>query len=130
MKVMIDENLSPKIAKALQAFFIDSHEIIHIREKFGSNTKDIEWIETLRIEKNWIIISADRRITKNRVEVAAFKNSNIIGFFMSKGLYKESSIKQLQRLLALWDKIETQSNLVEGGAMFELSIRSNKLKML
>jgi hypothetical protein len=36
----------------------------------------------------------------------------------------------MERLLALWDTIEQQMELVEGGAMFELPIRSNRLVQL
>ncbi|AVC51937.1 hypothetical protein RLV_6816 [Rhizobium leguminosarum bv. viciae] len=54
----------------------------------------------------------------------------MVGFFLSKGLYKSPLIKQMERLLALWQTIETQAGLVQGGAMFELSMTSTRVKQL
>ncbi|MEL6966662.1 MAG: DUF5615 family PIN-like protein [Pseudomonadota bacterium] len=130
MKVAIDENLSPKIAKSLRALFEGEHEVVHIRERFGIGISDLEWISQLTREGTWVIISGDRRITRNRVEYAAFRDSRLVGFFLSKGLYKSSVVKQLERLLALWAAIETQAGIVEGGAMFELQSKSTKLTQL
>ena len=61
-----------------------------------------------------------RRITRNRAEYQAFRQSRLIGFFLSKGLYKAKVAKQMERLFALWENVTTLANSVEGGAMFEL----------
>jgi hypothetical protein len=66
------------------------------------------------------VISADRRIPKNRAEYQAFRNSNLIGLFLSQGLYKAPVIKQTERILALWPNIVTVCQSIQGGAMFEL----------
>lgn len=130
MKVLIDENLSPALAKALQALFEGEHEVVHLRSRFGPGVKDREWIEQLSAEGRWIVISADRRITRNRAEYIAFRNSRLVGFFLSKGLYKAPLIKQTERILALWSAIEAQSTLIAGGAMFQLPMKSTKLEQL
>jgi hypothetical protein len=88
------------------------------------------WIGALSREGRWIIISGDRRITRNRAEYAAFRNSRLVGFFLSRGLYKAPVAKQLERLLALWSTIETLSDNVEGGAMFELPMKSNRVRQI
>jgi len=51
--------------------------------------------------------------------------SKLIGFFMSRGL-----LKQAERLLALWDAIAELSMHVEGGAVFELPMKSTRIKQL
>lgn len=130
MKVHVDENISPKIARSLAALFYGEHEIEHVRDRFGPSVKDLEWIRLLDAEGKWIVISGDRRISRNKAEYVAFSSSNLIGFFLSKGLNKAPVIKQLERILALWTAIETQSGIVAGGAMFELPMRSNKLSQL
>jgi hypothetical protein len=56
--------------------------------------------------------------------------SKLIGFFMSRGLYKSKTIKQAERLLALWDAIAELSMHVEGGAVFELPMKSTRIKQL
>jgi len=36
----------------------------------------------------------------------------------------------MERLLALWENIESVANTVEGGAMFELQVKSARLRQL
>jgi hypothetical protein len=130
LKVLIDENLPPALARSLNALFVGKHEIVHVRERYGPGVKDLQWITELSAEGRWIIVSGDRRITRNKAEYNAFRASNLVGFFLSKGLYKSPLIKQMERLLALWPTIEAQSALVQGGAMFELPVSSARLKQL
>lgn len=125
---MIDENLPPAMAKALAALFVGQHQVDHILLRFGAGVKDLEWISTLSKEGRWIIISGDRRITRVHAEYQAFRSSRLVGFFLSKGLYKAKLTKQVERILALWDVIERQSGMIEGGAMFELPMKSTKLR--
>ena len=101
-----------------------------MRDKFGQGVKDIEWIDALNREGRWIIISADRRITRNRAEYNAFRGSKLIGFFMSRALYKSTLTKQAERLLALWESIVDLTARIKGGAMFELPMKSTRIRQL
>lgn len=130
MKVLIDENLPPALARALNALFADDHEVKHLREFFGPGVKDSEWIPTLSREGRWVVISGDRRITRNKAEYHAFRNSRLIGFFLSAGLYKAPLVKQAERILALWPGIEKLAATVQGGAMFELPMKSTRISQL
>lgn len=130
MKILIDEHLPPPLARALNALFAGEHEIVHLREKFGPAVQDVEWITALSREGRWIIISADRRITRNRAEYHAFRNSNLVGFFMSSGMYKSKLVKQAERLLALWEPMVELASRMAGGAMFELPMTSSRIKQL
>jgi PIN like domain len=91
---------------------------------------DEEWIDSLSRDDRWVVISGDRRITKNKTEAAAFRSSRLTGFFLSPGLQKAKVIKQTERLLAQWEIIEKQHALVRGGAMFELRERGTRLGQL
>lgn len=42
MKVLLDHNLSPALAKVLRALFGDEHEIVALSEKFPRNITDID----------------------------------------------------------------------------------------
>jgi hypothetical protein len=130
VKVIFDNNLSPAIARALNELFCGDHHIVALRDKFPSNIADADWIAELSKEGTWVVISGDRRITRNKAEFTAFRNSKLIGFFLSKGLYKSKVTKQVERLLALWGNIETLTSKVEGGAMFELQMKSSRIKQL
>jgi hypothetical protein len=130
VKIIIDENLPPALARALAAIFKGQHEIIHLRDRFGAGVTDIEWIGALNQEGNWVVISGDRRITRNKAEYQAFRASRLIGFFLSAGLQKSKLIKQLERILALWENIEALCSRVEGGAVFELPMKTTRVKQL
>lgn len=77
MKVLIDENLPPALARSLNELFAGKHEIIHTRERYGPGVKDLQWIRELSAEGRWIIISGDRRITRNnareRISLGSYK---------------------------------------------------------
>lgn len=53
-------------------------------DHFPQNTPDYEWIPTCG-EKNWIIISSDKRIKKNLVEREALIRSKVATFFFTSG---------------------------------------------
>jgi len=129
VKVIIDENLSPALAKALNALFDGEHEVVHLRDRFGPNVEDVDWIPGLSAEGHWVLISGDMNISKKKAEQTAFRNSRLIGFFLAPALNASRVTKQMQRLLALWDDIATIANRVAGGAMYELPIKG-KIRQL
>ena len=99
MKVLFDHNLTPKMARAFGELFKGEHEVVALRDKFSTKATDLEWIDTLSKDDRWIVISGDRRITKNKTEYNAFRASRLIG----KGLCKARVTKQAERILAQWD---------------------------
>jgi hypothetical protein len=128
--VIIDENLAPALARSLQELFRDEHEIVHLRRKFGPGVKDVDWITQLSQDGTWIVISGDRRITRTKAEFNAFQSSRLIGFFLSKGLYKSPLVKQAERILALWPAMMKLASSVRGGAMFQLPMKSTRIEQL
>lgn len=124
MKFILDEHLPPTLARSLNLLFKGEHEIVALRDRFGPGVTDIQWITTLNGEGRWIVISGDRRITRNKAEYNAFRNSKLIGFFLSPAVYKSPVTKQAARLLILWDDICTLASTVDGGAMFELPAKA------
>ncbi len=130
MNLFFDHNMSPAMARALRELFKGEHDITFPAERFRRDISDVDWIADLSREGQWIIVSADRRITRNHAEYHAFRNSNLIGLFLSQGLNKAPVVKQMERILALWPTIFTISTTVQGGAMYELPMKSTKLRQL
>jgi PIN like domain len=130
VKVFCDHNISPAMARALRELFQGQHEVTMLQDKFRRNTPDIEWIGKLSQEGNWIVLSGDRRITRNRAEYNAFRGSALTGIFLAPAVYRSPVIKQMERILALWGAIETVVASVAPGAMFELPITSTKLRQI
>lgn len=130
MKVFLDHNMSPAIARALHALFDGEHEVVALSQKFPRTIFDVDWIKALSAEGHWVVISGDRRITRNKAEYLAFRNSKLTGFFLAPALQKARVIKQMERILALWPAIETLSSTVQPGAVYELPIRSNQPRQM
>lgn len=127
---MVDENLSPYLARALQGLFSAEHQIEHIRNFFEPGTTDLAWIELLSRQGDWIVISGDRRIAKNKAELAAFRSSKLIGFFLCRTMSRKPVRQQLIRILTIWDQLEAQVRLVQPGAMFEIPEKSVKFRSI
>ncbi|MGU3540533.1 PIN-like domain-containing protein [Methylobacterium sp. A54F] len=130
MKIVVDENLPPALARALDALFAGEHTIVHLRDRYGPGVTDLTWIPELGQEGNWIVLSGDRGIRRKRAEFQAFKASRLIGFFLSAGLNKAPLVKKAERILALWPAIETFASRAAPGAMFELPMTSTRIGTL
>jgi PIN like domain len=83
LKLLVDNNLSPRIARCLQALFQDEHQVIAKRDKFPENTTDVDWITALDEEGGWAVITADLHIRTRPHERAALDRSNIVFFFLA-----------------------------------------------
>ena len=128
--MIIDENLPVAMARSLAALFISEHQIIHLREKFGPSITDVDWIRDLNGEGSWIVISGDKRLSRNKAEQAVFRSSRLIAFIFAPGLQKAPLLKKMERLMVMWSRIEQQVGLVGGGAMFEIQMRGELLRPL
>lgn len=69
------------------------------------------------------VISGDLRIQKNKVERAAWMQTDLIGYFLEPAVAALPPIEQTARLLMRLQTIESQSQLVRGPAMFSIPIR-------
>ena len=125
MKILTDHNISPKVARALNALVEDSQGdiVVALRDKFAPATPDIEWIAALGREGGWSVISADLHIQKNKAERAAWMQTDLIGYFLEPGLAALKPIDQTARLLMRLETIEAQSRIVTGPAMFAIPLR-------
>lgn len=123
--------MSFRIPRALQELFPEhEHKLVALRDKFSLDIKDVDWINALSSEGHWVIVSGDRRITKNHSEYQAFRNSRLTGFFLAPGLGKSPVIKQTERILAFWEPMMTLASTVKPGAAFELPMRSNQPRQM
>ncbi len=134
MNVLIDENLPPRLATTLDGFVReDGHRAYALRGKYGAGVQDSDWIIDLSNDADdWIVISADLRITRDRASRVVFRSSGLRGFFLSAGWRKSLKLHEKAGLLLMrWPDIEQQAGLVAGGACFEVPLRrSAKLRAL
>jgi PIN like domain len=130
VNVLFDHNLSFRLARALAALLSDQHTIVALKDKFPTDVDDIAFITTLSRKGHWVVISGDYRITRNKAERQAFQQSRLTGFFMAPALKKAPVLKQLERLCALWDTIVTVTDATAPGALFELPVKTMRVRQL
>jgi hypothetical protein len=131
LKLLFDNNVSPKVARAINELIAPHAAAIPLRDKFPQSAKDIEWIAALGREGGWSVVSGDLAITKNKAEKAAWLQTDLIGFFMEPAMARLTPIEQTARLLLRLPLIEAQLRLISGPALFSLPIgNSSKLRQL
>lgn len=94
MRLLLDNNLSPRLARCLQALFEPEHEIVHSRDKFSPAALDLEWISALSAEGGWAVLTKDLRLRTRPHERAALDRSNIVFFFLAAG-WRKSSVEDI-----------------------------------
>jgi hypothetical protein len=122
LKLLVDNNLSPRIAHCLAALFLE-HTIISLRERFAANAPDVEWIEALSAEGGWAVVTKDLRIRSRPHERAALDRSRIVFFFLAGSWCKYQVEETAARLIGLIPKMAQQTDLTESGR-FELPINA------
>jgi PIN domain-containing protein len=128
---MVDNDLPPRLARALNIIFeADGDEVIALRDKFGrSNVKDADWIGQLGTEGHWAVLSADRRIAKQRPSRELFIGAGLVGFFFPPSLQKEALYRQAARVIALWPDLRDQVRLNANGC-FEMPASGRRFRQI
>lgn len=97
-------------AKGIRGFAeLQHHDIIHLRERHEPDTPDIVWIRALGAEGDWVIVSGDTRITRNPVERAAWRESELTAFFFLEPWANDQYWKQCAALVSWWPIIVSQA---------------------
>jgi hypothetical protein len=125
LKVLVDNNLSPLLARAIHLLVApDGDQVVALRQRFPANTPDEVWISALGVEGGWSVQSGDVRIARRPTEKLAWHQSRLKGFFLAPAWSKFSNLEKTARLLLWWPKLRDQERLVGPGAIFQLPINS------
>jgi len=130
VKFFIDNNLSPRVARALHCLLEPQHSVLHLKEKFPANATDVEWMRTLASETDWVILSGDTRISRNPHEVAAWKAAGHTTFFLSPGWTNLERFEQTSKLFSLFPRIVDLAEKSRRGSAFQVPIRGAKMEKL
>lgn len=130
MRVFFDNCISPIYANILHALIApDGGMARHIRFMpeygFEGSTADVEWIGRLGQDRpaDWIIVTGDQRIKRNKAERAAWKLTGLKGFVLAPA-YQKTPIHQCASILIWrWPEMEQFISSAAPGSMFELPIR-------
>ncbi|MGB8900955.1 MAG: hypothetical protein WCC90_17685 [Methylocella sp.] len=82
-KVAVDEDISRRVASTLNVAYGDKgYEFIYIVDLVGHGAKDEFWAERFGKFGGEIILSADKNIAKKPRKLLAFRENELICFFM------------------------------------------------
>ncbi len=134
MILLIDNNLPPVLADILNPLAqIDDHKVIHKRNEFGrTDISDIEWIEAFGIKKDAAFLTCDTNILKRPLELAAFRKTQITGFWLKSKSWKQY-LRQRElhilasKLILRWPTLVQAAELGTGQA-YEIPPSSQKLR--
>jgi hypothetical protein len=122
LRLLLDHNLSPRLAEALDALFVD-HQIYALRRKFSKDVSDVDWIMALDREGGWAVLTKDLRIRQRPHERAALDRSRVVYFFLAGAWRKFSVEETAARLIRLIPKMAAVTELADRGR-FELPINA------
>lgn len=130
MKLLVDNNLPPKLARGLGALFDDEHIIVHIKDKFGTgDLKDEDWIARLGHEGGWAVLSADMNIARKKPSRDLFVSVGLVGFFFSPAMQKWPLNRQAARVLTLWPQMISHMTTTANG-VFEMPASGAKFRTI
>jgi type IV secretory pathway TrbF-like protein len=131
VKFFFDNSLPPRFCTVIRVLAEgDDHVLTYLRERFAEDTPDTVWIPELAAERDWIVISADARITKARHEREAWQQAGLIGFFLAKGWASLNLWDQAWRLVLWWPRIVDQAGRVRAPATFLVPVKGTKFEQL
>jgi uncharacterized protein with PIN domain len=76
-----DDTFPPQLAKIVAILGVDA---VYLQDEFPPNTLDVTWIPEIG-RRGWVVITADRGISKKPAERKALEEANVISVFMAKG---------------------------------------------
>ena len=131
MKFFLDNCLSPAYARALRELAaIQEYGIVHLREMLEPGTQDVTWIGILGEEKDWVIMSDDPRISRNKAERRAWHESGLTAFFFSDDFSRRGYWKQAADIVRWWPEIVLKARGSPTGTDYLIPVKSSEMKCI
>lgn len=117
MKFLLDNNLAPALARALDELSRpEGHQVLALRDKFIQTTEDAQWITVLSEEGGWAVVSQDHFNKKNGLEQEAIKRSGLTIFCLKKGWSSQPYWDKAHNLVRWFPRLVSQAEALTGGA--------------
>jgi PIN like domain len=123
MKIIIDENISPSIIRALRELNKDPLiSVLSVREGYGAGTADPDWMFRFKDEGGAAMISGDENILKKSVNLTAYIESGLVSVWPPS---KWSDLKfwgQAALLVRWWPTICERVKVSESGDRYRIPL--------
>ena len=128
MNFYFDENLSDRLASGLNEFD-DQNSVKHFNEIDFGGLRDIEWFMRLPKNEKNIVITLDRKISRNLDERLAWKEPRAILFFLANKSF--SNLQPWDRIVKIvrkWPQICDSARKAYPGDGFKIRVTGNKIE--
>lgn len=98
------------------------HEVVHLRDKFRANEEDVVWMKSLAAEEDWVIVTADVRISRNPHEVRAWRQAGHTIFFLKPGWTDLTFWEQANKFTRCFPEIIVTAERAERAAAFAVTV--------
>ncbi len=122
MRFFFDNNLAPKLAHGLDQMVVPDHRVIHLKDNFPGNVKDLVWMRALAKEQDWVIVTADVRISRNPHEVKAWREAGHTIFFLKPGWTDLTFWEQANKFTKCFPALLEEAERAERGSAFIVSV--------
>jgi PIN like domain len=122
VRLLVDHNISFRIARSLNALYEPTHQAIALQDKFSADIGDAQYIQMLDAEGGWAVLTIDKGIRSKPAERNALVRSGMTFFFLAPAWQDFTVPEQAARLIRSWPKMLQFFELVTGGALVELPI--------
>ena len=97
------------------------YELCHLGDKFNPDMPDEEWIAALDDEGDWIVVTADNRITRQASVKPVWLEANLTTFTFSGRFATAQSYKRAEIFFKNWPGIVREAKGLEGDkALFKV----------
>ena len=127
VRFFLDNNISPKVARALDHLLQPHHSAHHLKDQFAPNTPDEVWMAELGKQSDWVILSADSAISRNPHEVRAWKEAGHPIFFLKHAWTHLSGWESASKLFHRFPEILKLAEKAKRGDGFMIPVKGEKI---
>lgn len=118
LRLFFDECCSVRLAREIGAFYRNDYpqlEIMHLFEKWPAGTADPQWLEYIRENPDWVIITKDAgaKSTHNKLPMIC-REWGITHVVFTSGLIQKGFLAQKNALVGVWEQLFYLKHLPPG----------------
>lgn len=122
MRFFLDNNLSPRLARALDCLEGDDGcRVTHERERFPCNADDQDWMSVLAGEGDWVVVTCD--FYRQPHVRQAWRESGLPVFILMAGWLPLGFWNISWKLIKLWPDILSHARAARAGDRFDIPVK-------
>lgn len=125
MKIMIDQNLSFRVARAVVAALPDraGYEVKYVGDEHPPGTGDPDWLRMFRDGGGTAIVSGDFNILRNWPDLVAYTETGLISFFPPPAFEKIGRFGKVAFIIRWWPAIIEKIRVSSEGDRWRLPLK-------